>query len=165
MTCKCWFRKIVAHNPEFLGEANQALKHQFAQSLRDPYFGAVARGQCLSSPDSKSVTQFWGQLALMFNSRGKCTKVVNTTAAVENEDTDQQLSHNSRKRQYKINVQAAEITAVKAELNRSLQERKKIKRPIQSGKSGGDHDQSSQCHDCEGAPTKITGHSIHGIHL
>ena len=50
-------------------------------------------------PDSESFTQFWGQLVLMFNSRGKCTKVVHTTSmAVENEDTDQQLSHNSRRR-------------------------------------------------------------------
>ena len=32
-------RKIVACKPEFISEANQALKHQFAQNLRDPYFG------------------------------------------------------------------------------------------------------------------------------
>ena len=29
-------RKIVAHKPEFISEANQALKHQFAQNLKDP---------------------------------------------------------------------------------------------------------------------------------
>ena len=63
-------RKIVARKLEFIHEANQALKHQFAQNLRDPYFGVVARGQCLSSPDSESFTQFRGRLALMFNSRG-----------------------------------------------------------------------------------------------
>ena len=63
-------RKIVARKPEFIHEANQALKHQYAQNLRDPYFGVVARGQCLSSPDSKSFTQFRGRLALMSNSRG-----------------------------------------------------------------------------------------------
>ena len=51
-------RKIVAHKPECISEVNQALKHQFAQNLRDPYFGAVARGQYLSSPDSKNFTQF-----------------------------------------------------------------------------------------------------------
>ena len=62
--------KIVARKPEFIHEANQALKHQYAQNLRDPYFGVVARGQCLSSPDSESFTQFRGRLALMFNSRG-----------------------------------------------------------------------------------------------
>ena len=64
-------QKIVARKPEFIHEANQALKHQFAQNLRDPYFRVVARGQCLSSPDSESFTQFRGRLALMFNSRGK----------------------------------------------------------------------------------------------
>ena len=52
-------RKIVAQKPEFMSEANQALKHQCAENLRDPYFRVVARGQCLSSPDSESFTQFW----------------------------------------------------------------------------------------------------------
>ena len=49
-------RKIVARKPEFVSEANQALKHQFAQNLRDPYFRVVARGQCLSSPHSEFYT-------------------------------------------------------------------------------------------------------------
>ena len=70
MSYKSWFEKIVAWKPEFIGEANQALKHQFTQNLRDPYFRVVARGQCLSSPDSENFTQFWGRLALMFNSWG-----------------------------------------------------------------------------------------------
>ena len=80
-------RKTVARKPEFKSEANQALKHQFAQNLRDPYFGVVARGQCLSSPDSESFTQFQGRLALMFNSWGKqCMKANITTAAVDSGD-------------------------------------------------------------------------------
>ena len=80
-------QKIVTHKPEFISEANWALKHQFAQNLKDPYFGVIARGQCLSFPDSKSFMQFWGRLALMFNSRGKCVKVVSaTSAAVDNWD-------------------------------------------------------------------------------
>ena len=121
MSCKCWFEKIIAHKLEFLGEVNQALKHQFAQNLRDLYFGVVARGQCLSSPDSESFTQFQGLLVLMFNSRGKHAKVVPATSVVvEEEDTEQQLSHNSRKRQHKINAQAAKITSVKAKLNKAL---------------------------------------------
>ena len=40
------------------------------------------------------------------------------------------LSHNSRKRQNKINAQAAEIATVKAKLNKAL-EGKKIKRLVQ----------------------------------
>ena len=44
-----FIRKTVAQKPDFKSEANQALKHQFAQNLRDPYFRVVARGQCLSS--------------------------------------------------------------------------------------------------------------------
>ena len=43
-------QKIVAWKPEFINEVNQALKHQFSQNLRDPYFGVVARGQCLVFP-------------------------------------------------------------------------------------------------------------------
>ena len=103
------------------------MKHQYAQNLRDPYFGVVARGQCLSSPDSESFTQFQGRLALMFNSSGKQhAKVSITTAAVDSGDKEH-LSCNSRQRQTKINAQAAEITSMKAELNKALQENKKLK--------------------------------------
>ena len=88
-------RKIVAHKAAFISEANQALKHQFAQNLRDPYFRVVVRGQCLFSPDSENFTQFWVWLALMFNSRGKHMKVVIvTSAAVDSGDSEDQLSHN-----------------------------------------------------------------------
>ena len=103
-------RKIIARKPKFIHEANQALKHQYAQNLRDPYFRVVARGQCLSSPDSESFMQFRGRLALMFNSRGKqqCARVNVTSTAVESGDSEH-LSHNSRQRQNKIDAQAAEI--------------------------------------------------------
>ena len=37
------------------------------------------------------------------------------------------LSHNSRQRQSKINAQAAEIASMKSELNKALQENKKLK--------------------------------------
>ena len=103
------------------------MKHQFAQNLRDPYFGVVARGQCLSSPDSECFTQFRGRLALMFNSWGKQHMKANiTTAAVDSGDQEH-LSCNSRQRQSKINAQAAEIASMKSELNKSLQENKKLK--------------------------------------
>ena len=121
-------RKIVAQKPEFIHKANQALKHQYAQNLQDPYFGVVARGQCLSSPDSKSFTQFRGRLALMFNSQGKqqCARVTVSATAVESGDVEH-LSHNSRQRQSKINAQAAEIAQMKTELNKALQENKQLK--------------------------------------
>ena len=120
-------RKIVAQKPEFKKEANQALKHQFAQNLRDPYFGVVARGQCLSYPDSESFTQFQGRLALMFNSWGKqCMKTNIITAAVDSGDQEH-LSHNSRQRQSKIDAKAAEIASMKSELNKALQENKRLK--------------------------------------
>ena len=40
-------RKIVAHKPEFISKANQALKHQFTQNLRDPYFQSGGQGTML----------------------------------------------------------------------------------------------------------------------
>ena len=121
-------RKIVARKPEFIHEANQALKHQYAQNLRDPYFGVVARGQCLSSPDSESFTQFRGRLALMFNSRGKQQRARATVSATAAECGEvEHLSRNSRQRQNKIDAQAAEIAHMKTELNKALQENKQLK--------------------------------------
>ena len=120
-------RKIIARKPEFISKANQALKHHYAQNVRDPYFGVIARGQCLSSPDSKSFTQFRGRLALMFNSLGKqCARTNVTTTAVESGDQEH-LSCSSRQRQSKIDAQAAEIANMKAELNKALQENKQLK--------------------------------------
>ena len=133
-------RTIVARKPEFKKEANQALKHQFAQNLRVPYFGVVARGQCLSSPDSKSFTQFWGRLALMFNSLGKqCAKANITTAAVDSGDQEH-LSCNSRQRQSKIDAQASEIASMKSELNKAHQENKRLKSLFSPEKNGRGHD-------------------------
>ena len=120
-------QKIVAQKPRFTSKANQVLKHQFAQNLRDPYFRVVARGQCLSSHDSESFIQFWGHLALMFNSRGRHMKANVSSSAVDCGDTEEHLSHNSRSWQSKINAQAAEIAAVKTELNKALEENKKLK--------------------------------------
>ena len=121
-------RKIVARKLEFIHKANQALKHQFAQNLRDPYFRVVAWGQRLPSPDSESFTQFRGRLALMFNSWGKQQHARSnvTLAAVESGDSEH-LSHNSRQRQNKIDAQAAEIAHMKTELNKALQENKQLK--------------------------------------
>ena len=63
----------------------------------------------------------------MFNSQGKqCTKASITTAAVGSGDQEH-LSCNSRKRQAKIDAQAAKITTMKTELNKALQENKKLK--------------------------------------
>ena len=87
----------------------------------------MTRGQCLSSPDSKSFTQVWGWLALMFTSWGiQCAKANITTSAVES-GGQEHLSYNSRKRQTKIDAQAAEIATMKTELNKALQENKRLK--------------------------------------
>ena len=91
------------------------------------YESVIARGQCLSSPDSKSFTQFRGRLALMFNSWGKQHARANVTAAAVESGDQEHLSCNSRQRQSKINAQAAEIVNMKAKLNKALQENKQLK--------------------------------------
>ena len=53
-------------------------------------------------------------------------KVNITTTAVDSGDQEH-LSHNYRQRQAKINAQAAEIASMKSELNKALQENKKLK--------------------------------------
>ena len=146
----------MAQKPEFKGEANQALKHQFAQNLRDPYFRVVSRGQCLSSPDYKSFTQFQGQLALMFNSWGKCAKANVTSLAVDCGDTEEHLFYNSRRWQRKINAEAAEITTVKTELNKALEENKKLKSLFSPEKMV--EAMSKVVH--AGLPKNIQGHSV-----
>ena len=54
-----------------------------------------------------------------------------TSVVVDNEDigqdTEHHLSHNSWKRQNEINAQTTKIAAVKAKLNKALQENKKLK--------------------------------------
>ena len=49
------------------------------------------------------------------------------SVAVENEDTEEELSHDSRKRHNKIDDQAAKITTVKSKQNKALKENKKLK--------------------------------------
>ena len=102
---------------------------------------------------------------MMFGSREKHAQGVNATfVTVDNEeiggDTEQHLSHNSHKRQNKINVQASKIATVKAELSKALQENKNMERLLQSGYNGRGHDQSSLCNDCVGTPKNITEHSV-----
>ena len=98
----------------------------------------------------------------MFNSRGKQhVKAVNTTSsAVDCGDTEEHLSHNSRREQSKIDAQAAEIATVKTELNKALEENKKIQKLVQSRKDGWGHVKSGQCHDHTGSPKNIQGHSV-----
>ena len=63
----------------------------------------------------------------MFNSWGKeCAMAIVTTAAVDSGDQEH-LSCNSRQRQAKVDAQIAEIASMKTELNKALQENKRLK--------------------------------------
>ena len=77
--------------------------------------------------------QFRGRLALMFNSQGKqqqCARANVTSSAVESGDSEQ-LSHNSRRRQNKIDAQAAEIAQMKTELNKALTRKSTTEKLVQ----------------------------------
>ena len=70
---------------------------------------------------------------MMFGSKGKHVKAVNTTsAAVSSEEIggdtlqDQHLYHNSHKCQNKIDAQATKITTVRSELDKALHENQKL---------------------------------------
>ena len=51
----------------------------------------------------------------------------NITATAVDSGDQEHVSHNSRQRQAKIDAQAAEIISMKSELNKALQENKKLK--------------------------------------
>ena len=69
----------------------------------------------------------------MFGSRRKHVKAICLTSAgvgskeIGGDTKQDNLSHNSHKRQNKINAQANKIAMVKAKLNKALQENKKVK--------------------------------------
>ena len=57
-----------------------------------------------------------------------------TTSAVDNGDTEEHLSHNSRRLQSKINAQTARSPSMKTELNKTLQKNKRFKSLFSPGK-------------------------------
>ena len=96
----------------------------------------VAWGQCLVSPDSKSFTQYGGQLVLLFGICGKHMEAISATTNVISsgkvsedisDNTQQPLSCNSHRCQYRINAQAMVITSMKKELNHALKDNRKLK--------------------------------------
>ena len=59
-----------------------------------------------------------------------------SSSAVDCGDTEEHLSHNSRRQQSNIDTQAAEIAAVKTELNKALEENKNFKSLFSPEKNG-----------------------------
>ena len=83
----------------------------------------VARGQCLSSLTPKVLLNFGVGWPSCLTAGGNSAKANITILAVNSGDSQDHLSHNSRKRQTKIDAQAAEIATMKTELNKALQEK------------------------------------------
>ena len=83
-------------------------------------------------------------------------KAIDTTsAAVSSKETsritlqDQQLSQDSCRCQVKIGAQATKISAMRLELNKTLEENQKLKKYFQPRPVSRSHDQSSQYDDHE----------------
>ena len=76
-------RKIIALKPSFRAEANEQLKNQYAHKLHNQYYAAIAHSVLQTSNPLETFTQFWGCLALTFDSCSRLGKVSSQTAAVE----------------------------------------------------------------------------------
>ena len=114
-------RKIIAHKPSFMAEANEQLKNQYAHKLHDQYYAAIAHSVLQTSNPSDTFTQFQGRLALTFGSR-KLGKVSSWTAAIETTASmisevsqEPKLLKNSQQMQHKIDQQAAKISSLEAQ--------------------------------------------------
>ena len=76
-------RKIIALKPSFRAEANEQLKNQYAHKLHNQYYVAIAHSVLQTSNPLETFTQFWGCLALTFDSCSRLGKVSSQTAAIE----------------------------------------------------------------------------------
>ena len=85
-----------------------------------------------------------------------------TSAAVDSRDIEDQLSHNSQKRQHKIDAQSAEIAAVKAKLNKALEENKSIKNLFSSEKMVDSMTKAVSAMSMQGCPKSSKGTQYQG---
>ena len=74
-------RKNISCKPSFRAEANKQLKHQYAYKLHDQYYAAIAHSALQTSGYMESFAQFYGPLALTFDSHSKLGKI-NSQATV-----------------------------------------------------------------------------------
>ena len=72
-------RKIINAKPSFKAEANNALKQQFANGLRDSYHQISARNILQSKPQL-TFTEFRTEMSVILHSRVKRPKTVQTNA-------------------------------------------------------------------------------------
>ena len=83
MTFRFWSGKSLhANHPSGQRQMKQ-LKNQYAYKLHNQYYAAIARSVLQTSDPLETITQFWGQLALTFNSHSRSGKVSSQTAAIE----------------------------------------------------------------------------------
>ena len=83
-------RKIINAKPSFKSEANNAMKQQFANGLRDTYRQISARNILQNKPHL-TFTEFRTEMSVILHSRGKRPKTVQTNAveSVELKDDDE----------------------------------------------------------------------------
>ena len=68
-------RKIIAHKPFFMSEANKQLKHQYAHKLHDEDYTAIVCSALQTWDHMESFIQFCGCLALTFSGESKSGKI------------------------------------------------------------------------------------------
>ena len=72
-------RKIINAEPSFRSEANNAMKQQFANGLKDTYHQISARNILQSKPQL-TFTEFRTEMSMILQSRAKCPKTVHVNA-------------------------------------------------------------------------------------
>ena len=114
-------QKIIARKLEFRKDANEQLKSQYADKLKDPHYAAIAHSILQFSDNMESCAEFQGHLAMTFGGCNRLGKTGSHTSAVEvsscvisEEAGECRLSKNSRQRQNMINQQASQINSLEA---------------------------------------------------
>ena len=105
-------RKIINAKPNFKSEANNAMKQQFANGLRDTYHQISARNILQNKPQL-TFTEFRTEMSVILCSRGKHPKTVQTNAveSVEIKDDDEPPKPAKHRKQGGNSQNEAELAA------------------------------------------------------
>ena len=105
-------RKIINAKPSFKPEANNAMKQQFANGLKDTYHQISARNILQNKPQL-TFTEFRTEMSVILHSRAKCPKTVQTNAvdSVEIKEDDEPPKPAKRRKQEGNSQNDAEFIA------------------------------------------------------
>ena len=127
-------RKIINAKPSFKAEANNAMKQQFANGLKDEYHQISARNILQNKPQL-TFTEFRTEMSIILRSRGKCPKTVQTNAvdSVEIKGEDEEPKPAKRRKQggktqgdLELNARVAAVQADNQRLKEKLERLEKL---------------------------------------